>query len=1020
MELTWHCHGTITDITTEESAPSMTENQIPQGDTATPFRYTAALAETIETSWQDRWEAEGTFNADNPVGALAGPDAAEEKFFLLDMFPYPSGKGLHVGHPLGYIATDVVARFTRMTGKNVLYTMGYDAFGLPAEQYAVVTGQHPRISTEANIANMRRQLRRLGLSHDPRRSLATIDVDYVRWTQWIFLQVFNSWFDPEAPRRDGRGKGAARPVSELRDKLASGQVPVPDGRDWAALSAAEQAEVIDSFRLAYVSNAPVNWCPGLGTVLANEEVTSEGRSERGNYPVFKRNLRQWMMRITAYGDRLVEDLDTVDWPEKVKLMQRNWIGRSEGSEVTFAVPGAGRGAGFDAERNVTLSVYTTRPDTLFGATFMVVAPEHPILGGLQASGSVRTEAQIADDAAALSVPAAWPEGTKEAWTGGYATPAEAVAAYRARAAATSDADRTDEGRVKTGVFTGFFGINPVNGAKVPVFVADYVLMGYGTGAIMAVPAHDERDYAFATKYDIDIIQTIGPADDPHGVDLCAQAYTGDGVVVNSAQGDLDINGMSKDEAKATMIGWLEAKGAGRGAVTYRLRDWLFSRQRYWGEPFPIVWDEDGGVHALPESMLPVELPEVTDYSPRSYDPDDADSSPEPPLGKATEWVEVELDLGDGPRTYYRETNTMPQWAGSCWYEMRYIDPTDENALVDPANEAYWMGPRPEAGNTSGGTDLYVGGVEHAVLHLLYSRFWHKVLFDLGHVSSSEPYHRLFNQGYVQAYAYTDSRGQYVPADEVEEVTAEDGTTSYLWQGQPVRREYGKMGKSLKNIVTPDDMYSAYGADTFRVYEMSMGPLDQDRPWETRAVAGAQRFLQRLWRNVVDESTGELTVVDEPADEETRRLVARTIVGVREDYEGMRLNTAIAKLIVLNNHLTGLKRVPREAVEALTLMTAPVAPHIAEEIWKRLGHEHSLAREDFPVVTDESLLEADRVTCVVQVKGKVRDRLRVSPDVSEAELEKLALAAPGVIRTLDGRGVRKVIVKAPRLVSIVPD
>ena len=974
----------------------------------TPFRYTAELADSIETAWQDRWEAEGTFNADNPVGALAGPGADKEKFFLLDMFPYPSGKGLHVGHPLGYIATDVVARFTRMTGRNVLYTMGYDAFGLPAEQYAVTTGQHPRISTEANIANMRRQLRRLGLSHDPRRSLATIDVDYVRWTQWIFLQVFNSWFDPEAPRRDGRGKGAARPVTELRDKLASGQVPVPDGRDWDALSAAEQAEVIDSFRLAYVSSAPVNWCPGLGTVLANEEVTSEGRSERGNYPVFKRNLRQWMMRITAYGDRLAEDLDTVDWPEKVKLMQRNWIGRSEGAEVTFAVPGAGRGDQQDA----SLSVYTTRPDTLFGATFMVVAPEHPMLGGLQASGSVRTEA--------LTVPAAWPEGTKEAWTGGYATPAEAVAAYRAQAAATSDADRTDEGRVKTGVFTGFFGINPVNGAKVPVFVADYVLMGYGTGAIMAVPAHDERDYAFATKYDIDIIQTIGPADDPHGVDLSAQAYTGDGVVVNSAQGDLDINGMGKDEAKATMIGWLEAKGVGRGAVTYRLRDWLFSRQRYWGEPFPIVWDEDGGVHALPESMLPVELPEVTDYSPRSYDPDDADSSPEPPLGKATEWVEVELDLGDGPRTYYRETNTMPQWAGSCWYEMRYIDPTDDKALVDPANEAYWMGPRPQAGNISGGTDLYVGGVEHAVLHLLYARFWHKVLFDLGHVSSSEPYHRLFNQGYVQAYAYTDSRGQYVPADEVEEVTAEDGTTSYLWQGQPVRREYGKMGKSLKNIVTPDDMYEAYGADTFRVYEMSMGPLDADRPWDTRAVAGSQRFLQRLWRNVIDETTGELTVTEESADEETRRLVAKTIVGVREDYEGMRLNTAIAKLIVLNNHLTGLRAVPREAVEALVLMTAPVAPHIAEEIWKRLGHEHSLAHEDFPVVTDEALLAAEKVTCVIQVKGKVRDRLEVDPGISEAELEELALAAPGVVRTLDGRGVRKVIVRAPKLVSIVPE
>ena len=981
----------------------------------TPFRYTAELADSIETAWQDRWEAEGTFNADNPVGALAGPGADKEKFFLLDMFPYPSGKGLHVGHPLGYIATDVVARFTRMTGRNVLYTMGYDAFGLPAEQYAVQTGQHPAITTNQNIANMRRQLRRMGLSHDSRRSFATTDIEYVHWTQWIFLQVFNSWFDPEATAPDG-SQGAARPIDELIAKLESGEIRPEDGSDYNSLDRAAQAKVVDSYRLAYVSEAPVNWCPGLGTVLANEEVTADGRSERGNFPVFKRNLRQWMMRITAYGDRLAEDLDTVDWPEKVKLMQRNWIGRSEGAEVTFTVPGAGQGDQQDA----SLSVYTTRPDTLFGATFMVVAPEHPMLGGLQASGSVRSEAQIADDAAALTVPAAWPEGTKEAWTGGYATPAEAVAAYRAQAAATSDTDRTDEGRVKTGVFTGFFGINPVNGVKVPVFVADYVLMGYGTGAIMAVPAHDERDYAFATKYDIDIVQTIGPADDPHGVDLSAQAYTGDGVVVNSAQGDLDINGMGKDEAKATMIGWLEAKGAGRGAVTYRLRDWLFSRQRYWGEPFPIVWDEDGGVHALPESMLPVELPEVTDYSPRSYDPDDADSSPEPPLGKATEWVEVELDLGDGPRTYYRETNTMPQWAGSCWYEMRYIDPTDDKALVDPANEAYWMGPRPQAGNISGGTDLYVGGVEHAVLHLLYARFWHKVLFDLGHVSSSEPYHRLFNQGYVQAYAYTDARGQYVPADEVEEITAEDGTTSYLWQGQPVRREYGKMGKSLKNIVTPDDMYEAYGADTFRVYEMSMGPLDADRPWDTRAVAGSQRFLQRLWRNVIDETTGELTVTEESADEETRRLVAKTIVGVREDYEGMRLNTAIAKLIVLNNHLTGLGAVPREAVEALVLMTAPVAPHIAEEIWKRLGHEQSLAHEDFPVVTDEALLAAEKVTCVIQVKGKVRDRLEVDPDISEAELEKLALEAPGVIRTLDGRGVRKVIVRAPKLVSIVPE
>ena len=987
----------------------MTDNT-PQGtDEATPYRYTAALADSIETSWQDRWESEGTFHADNPVGALAGPGAAREKFFLLDMFPYPSGKGLHVGHPLGYIATDVVARFTRMTGKNVLYTMGYDAFGLPAEQYAVTTGQHPRISTEANIANMRRQLRRLGLSHDPRRSLATIDADYVRWTQWIFLKIFNSWFDPDAPRRDGRGTGAARPIAELAAKLERGEVPTPDGRPWAELDEGERADAIDSRRLAYVSNAPVNWCPGLGTVLANEEVTAEGRSERGNFPVFKRNLRQWMMRITAYADRLAEDLDTVDWPEKVKIMQRNWIGRSEGAEVDFAVEGAA-----EAGSGVTdLTVYTTRPDTLFGATFMVVAPEHPLLGGLL--GAAET-----DDAAALTVPAAWPEGTRTAWTGGRVAPAEAVAAYRARAAAATEAERTAEDRPKTGVFTGLYGINPVNGGRVPIFVADYVLMGYGTGAIMAVPAHDERDWDFATKYDLDIVQTIGPADDPRGVDLSRGAYTGDGVAVDSANDEISLDGKSKGEATAAMTAWLESKGAGRAAVTYRLRDWLFSRQRYWGEPFPVVWDEAGGVHALPESMLPVELPEVTDYSPRSYDPDDADSSPEPPLGKATEWVEVELDLGDGPRTYYRETNTMPQWAGSCWYEMRYIDPTDDNALVDPANEAYWMGPRPEAGSTSGGTDLYVGGVEHAVLHLLYSRFWHKVLFDLGVVSSSEPYHRLFNQGYIQAYAYTDSRGQYVPAEEVEETTAADGSTVFTWQGQAVNREYGKMGKSLKNIVTPDEMYRAYGADTFRVYEMSMGPLDQDRPWDTRAVAGAQRFLQRMWRNVVSEATGAVTVVDEPADEATRRLIARTIVGVRADYEAMRLNTAIAKLIVLNNHLTSLEAVPREAAQALVLMTAPVAPHICEEIWSRLGNEHSLANEPFPRVEDPELLKAETVTCVVQVKGKVRDRLQVAPDISESELEKLALAAPGVLRALDGRGVRKVIVRAPKLVSVVPE
>ncbi|EJZ86406.1 leucine-tRNA ligase [Schaalia turicensis ACS-279-V-Col4] len=962
-------------------------------------RYTAELAGQIETAWQDRWDERGTFNADNPVGEFAGPLAEKKPFFLLDMFPYPSGKGLHVGHPLGYIATDTVARFRRMQGENVLYTMGYDAFGLPAEQYAVQTGQHPRITTEENIANMRRQLRRLGLSHDRRRSLATTDTEYVHWTQWIFLQIFNSWFDPEATAPDG-SIGAARPIAELEEKLANGQVAVPDGRNWADLDAVEKAKVVNDFRLVYVSEAPVNWCPGLGTVLANEEVTSEGRSERGNYPVFKRNLRQWMMRITAYGKRLADDLDTIDWPDKVRTMQRNWIGRSEGATVRFDVPVASEvGASVD-----NLEVYTTRPDTLFGATFMVVAPEHPILGGTVAGND--------DDEAALTVPASWPEGTKDAWTDGAASPREAVARYRAQAAGKSETERADEERTKTGVFTGLYGIDPVNGHKVPVFVADYVLWGYGTGAIMAVPAHDDRDWEFANKYELDIVRTIGAADDPYGHDFTESAYTGDGVAVDSANDEISLNGLAKDEAKAAMIEWLESKGLGRGTVTYRLRDWLFSRQRYWGEPFPIVWDEDGLPHALPEDQLPVELPEVSDYSPRTFGPDDANTAPEAPLGRSEEWVNVTMDLGDGPKNYRRETNTMPQWAGSCWYEMRYTDPKNSKALASAENLDYWMGPR--EGKKSGGTDLYVGGVEHAVLHLLYSRFWQKVLFDLGHVPDAEPYHTLFNQGYVQAYAFKDERGQYVPADEIEG----DEATGFTYQGQPVTREYGKMGKSLKNIVTPDEMYDAYGADVFRVYEMSMGPLDVSRPWETRAVVGSQRFLQRLWRNTLDEETGEVTVTDEEADLETKRLVARTIADVTVEYENMRVNTAVSKLIVLNNHLTGLKSVPREAIEPLVLMISPVAPHIAEELWMRLGHGESLAREPFPVVTDESLLVEESVTAIVQVNGKVRARLEVSPSISEEDLRSEALAQAPIVKALEGREPLKVIVRKPSLVNVV--
>ncbi|MFC3500448.1 leucine--tRNA ligase [Micromonospora krabiensis] len=945
----------------------MSEAAAPAGDIP-PFRYTAALANEIENRWQDIWEQQGTFHAPNPTGPLADPDhprAGAEKLYVLDMFPYPSGAGLHVGHPLGYIGTDCFARYQRMAGRNVLHAMGFDAFGLPAEQYAVQTGTHPRTTTVANIARYKAQLRRLGLAHDERRSVATIDTDFYRWTQWIFLQVFNSWYDRQARK--------ARPIAELIAEFSGGTRPTPDGRPWAELSVAERRAIVDDHRLAYVSEAPVNWCPGLGTVLANEEVTADGRSERGNFPVFKRNLKQWMMRITAYGDRLLDDLDTLDWPEAIKLMQRNWIGRSIGAHIDF--PTAVE----------PVRVFTTRPDTIFGATYMVLAPEHELVDQL--------------------VPAAWPEGTRDAWTGGHASPRVAVEAYRKAAAAKTDVERQADTKEKTGVFVGAYATNPVTGAQIPIFIADYVLAGYGTGAIMAVPAQDERDWAFAEVFDLPIVRTVQPSEGFDG-----KAYTGDGPAINSAAPDrgLDLNGLGVTDAKARIVEWLEANGHGRGAVTYRLRDWLFSRQRYWGEPFPIVYDETGAAIALPESMLPVELPEVDDFSPKTFDPEDANSNPETPLSRRRDWVEVELDLGDGPKRYTRETNVMPQWAGSCWYELRYLDPTNPDRFVDAENERYWMGPR-EAGDC-GGTDLYVGGAEHAVLHLLYARFWHKVLYDLGHVSSFEPFRKLFNQGMIQAYAYTDDRGSYVQAEEVVE---RDG--GYYLGDAVVNREYGKMGKSLKNVVTPDEMCAAYGADTFRVYEMSMGPLEVSRPWETRAVVGSYRFLQRVWRAVVDEQTGELRVTEDPADDATRRLLHKVIDGVRADMEGIRFNTAIAKLIELTNGLTRLSATPREVAEPLVLMLAPFAPHVAEELWRRLGHATSLTYADFPVA-DPALLVAETVTYPVQVNGKVRGRVEVPADATEETVRVAALDA--VAATLGGKEPRKVIVVKGRMVSVV--
>jgi leucyl-tRNA synthetase len=935
------------------------------------FRYNATFAATLESKWQDFWEENETFNTPNPAGPLAEPEkvAGREKLFVLDMFPYPSGAGLHVGHPLGYIGTDVFARFKRMTGFNVLHALGYDSFGLPAEQHAIATGIHPRVNTESNIANMRRQLRRLGLGHDPRRSVSTTDENYYRWTQWVFLQIFNSWFDKEL--------GKARPIAELENLYATGKRTVDDGRSWADLSRNEQRKVVDAQRLVYLTEAPVNWCPGLGTILANEEVTADGRSDIGNFPVFKRNMRQWMMNITAYSDRLLDDLNRLDWPEPIKLMQRNWIGRSEGARVRFT-SAAGE-----------IEVFTTRPDTLFGATFLVLSPEHPLVDALTT-----------------------PEHR------------DAVSAYKIAAAAKEREQYEDETREKTGVFTGAFARNPVTGGDIPIWIADYVLMGYGTGAIMAVPSGDERDFAFARTYQLPIVATQQPTPEwfaAAGIDAtlnCSEwpnAYVGDGAYVNSSNDSISLAQYNTvADAKSAMNTWLTQQGCGEAAITYKLRDWLFARQRYWGEPFPIVFDTDGNPHAVPDQQLPVLLPELADFKPQGLDPNDAVTEPIPPLARTPEWAVVELDLGDGLQTYRREVNVMPQWAGSCWYELRYLDPTNTESFVNKEVEKYWMGPK-HAGHT-GGVDLYVGGVEHAVLHLLYARFWHKVLFDLGHVSSEEPFHRLFNQGYIQAYAYRDQRGQPVPAEDVEE---KDG--KYFYENEEVAREYGKMGKSLKNIVTPDDMYEDYGADTFRLYEMSTGPLEASRPWNTRDVVGMQRFLQRLWRNVVNEDSGETHVDAAPASEDLRRALHRCIDGVRGDMEALRFNTAIAKLIELNNVLTPYVAehgaCPQEVATPLAKMLAPLCPHMAEELWRRLGNPGTIAYEDFPTA-DASLLASDTIEIPVQINGKVRTRLVVTVGMSQDELKATAMADAKVQELLAGATPKKEIIVPGRLVNFV--
>jgi len=922
-------------------------------DNPVPFRYDAKLANEIELAWQARWGRDGAFNIPNPVGSLSDgfeQTAGKPKAYVLDFFPHPSGVGLHVGHPLGYIATDVLCRYLRMTGHSVLHAFGYDAFGLPAEQYAINTGQHPAVTTAANIENIRGQLLRLGLGYDTRREFATSDPEFYRWTQWIFLQIFGSWFDEEQQR--------ARPVAELIAEFEAGtRAPAgeanPEGRPWAELDELTRRRVVDGWRLAYVADELVNWAPGLGTVLANEEVTAEGRSDVGNYPVFRRPLRQWLLRITAYAERLLADLDDLDWPEPIKQLQRNWIGPSDGAIISFEVAGLGGG---DSGGNVSIEAFSTRPDTLPGATYLVLAPEHPLAEALALAAG------------------AWPPGIPDAWRhGGAPTPAEAVAAYQERAATMGDRQRV-AARDKTGVFTGCYAVNPATGGPVPVFLADYVLMGYGTGAIMAVPADDERDREFADALGLPVIG-YEPLHDP--------------------------------------VGWLERTGHGRGERTYRLRDWLFSRQRYWGEPFPVVYDGDGLPVALPESMLPVTLPEMTDFT--AAGPADEDADPVPPLARAQGWADVELDLGDGPRRYRRELNTMPQWAGSCWYYLRYLDPDNHEAFADPRNERYWMVPD-GASFGEGGVDLYVGGVEHAVLHLLYARFWQKVLFDLGYVSTREPFRRLVNQGYITAEAFTDARGMYVSADEV---VSQDG--AYLYRGEPVTRRLGKMGKSLKNSVTPDEMFAEYGADTLRLYEMAAGPLNADRPWQTDDIAGVHRFLQRLWRSMVDERTGDLLVDDGDADSGTRRLLHRTISAVGGHYAGLRFNIAIARLQELVSDVARVSSargaLPREIAEPLVLMVAPLAPHIAEELWARLGHDESLTDAPFPQA-DPALAAESTVVIPVQVNGRTRLRLEVPADAGEEQIARLLTGHPELAGYLAEAAVDRLVIVPGRIVNVV--
>jgi leucyl-tRNA synthetase len=845
----------------------------------------------IEQKWQDFWLLNKTFKA---------PDTSNKpKYYVLDMFPYPSGAGLHVGHPEGYTASDIVSRYKRMRGFNVLHPMGWDAFGLPAEQYAVQTGTHPAVTTTKNIDNMRRQIRSLGFSYDWDREVNTTDVGYVKWTQWIFLKFFNSWFDDKQQK--------ARPISEL---------PIPDG-----LTDAEKEAYIKNHRLAYESDAPVNWCPALGTVLANEEVIG-GVSERGGHPVIRKPMRQWMLRITKYTERLLDGLEGLDWSDSIKKLQSDWIGKSIGAEVDFKVD-SGTG------ETPVIRVFTTRPDTLFGATYMVMSPEHKLVN------------EITTD-----------------------THKAAVEAYKEITSKKSDLDRTDLAKDKTGQFTGAYAINPVNGQKIPIWISDYVLISYGTGAIMAVPAHDERDFEFATKFSLPIIQVVQPdcstgvSPVSHGQDGRATCFSGNGTAINSGK----FTGLRTPEFKEKIIAWLEKEGLGKKAINYKLRDWLFSRQRYWGEPFPILHTEDGRVIALSENDLPLQLPSLEDYKPSE--------SGEPPLSKATDWVTVTLSDGTKAR---RETNTMPQWAGSCWYYLRYMDPKNPEAAVDFQKQKYWLP-----------IDLYIGGAEHAVLHLLYSRFWHKLLFDLGYVSTQEPYQKLINQGMI---------------------LGEDNQ---------------KMSKSRGNVINPDDVVKEYGADSMRLYEMFMGPLESTKPWSMQGVEGVHRFLQRVWRAIIDPETGKRSdsVQDVEPNEETDRILHQTLKKVTEDIENFAFNTAISQMMIFVNHLYKQDIRPVSTLKPFILVLAPFAPHVCEELWQRLGGQTTLACEPWPAFDAEKVKEKE-IELAVQVMGKVKDKIMVAADASEEQIQAKALASEKVQAALDGKEPKKIIVVKSRLVNIIP-